>query len=226
MKINPLEFADRVLEVRFACSYSRDTAHASGRARVVQAVCWAAIAWFGFQGTGKIRALADLTALLLVLEQVFMASLFFTNRQFDKHEKWKGLHFVVTTCCNMIFINTSSHRHFNSNIAHALCHGLYFAVYDQVRLESALHVHACNALFFCFCQLQARLDVPSHTITAILRDTLIFILGGAVLPIAINYHQEVQARLAYLAKNPRQTDQMLGRYWAARGRSRMAHRRE
>lgn len=62
----------------------------------------------------------------------------------------------------------------------------------QARMESALHVYACNAIFFCLCQLQSVIDVPSHTMRVILRDTLIFLLGGTVLPIAINYHQEVR----------------------------------
>ncbi|KAK9802728.1 hypothetical protein WJX73_002731 [Symbiochloris irregularis] len=221
-----LEFANKTLETKFACGHCSDTAHASGRARIVQAILWTAIGCFGFQGTGRLRAIADWTAFFLVLEHLLAAAFFFLSRQFDKHEQWKGIHFMVGTCCNMIFVNLKSHRVFNSTIAAAMVHGLYFTFFDQVRMESALHVFACNALFFCFCQLQAALDMPSHNTRAVCRDTLIFILGGAVLPIAINYHQEVQARLAFLAKIPRQTAQALGPYWAARARSWNTHRHD
>lgn len=63
-------------------------------------------------------------------------------------------------------------------------------------MESGLHVYACNAIFFCLCQLQSLLDSPPHNMRIALRDVLIFILGGTALPIAINYHQEVQCRPA------------------------------
>lgn len=83
-----------------------------------------------------------------------------------------------------------------------------------MRLQSAVNVYAVNFVFFALLQANGMLGSQLHTATFVTLNSLIFALGGFVLPCAILYLNEVQARQRFLAMFDEIAPDDLGEYWA------------
>lgn len=84
----------------------------------------------------------------------------------------------------------------------------------QMRLQSAVNVYGVNSVLFIMSEAHAVLPPQSHSLSAVLLDTLVFVLMGYLLPCWILYLNEVQARQRFLAVCQGLESEDLGTHWA------------
>lgn len=84
-----------------------------------------------------------------------------------------------------------------------------------MRLESAVNVYGVNVVLFAMCQVRAVMLPQRHSLVAVAVETLVFALGGYLLPCWILFLIEVQARQRFLAKCRGVASEDVGEMWAA-----------
>ena len=81
----------------------------------------------------------------------------------------------------------------------------------QVRLTVSLKLYACNVVAFVLCQISTAME--SGSVRHVILDMLGFIILGILLPIAVNWYNEVQARRAFVGKARNLSASRIGPYW-------------
>lgn len=90
-------------------------------------------------------------------------------------------------------------------------------------LGSAVNVYGVNAVYFLLSQAAALLGLPSQTAAVCVRESIIFLLGGFLLPCWALYIIELQARERFIATRFGLALEDVGRFWA--DHPLLAHRR-